>query len=117
MNLNQEGQARSSQRSRDNHQFDPLTPSPLKTRTNLAYSRTLPRRDQADDLKETDDIRDFHEQMSEGHGLDNSPELRLRNEISQKQFDFGQYFVYTLERGYGDDPDSIVKYEVILEDD
>ena len=55
--------------------------------------------------------------MSEGHGLDNSPELRLRNEISQKQFDFGQYFVYTLERGYGDDPDSIVKYEVILEDD
>ena len=118
LNLNQEAQARSSQRSRDNHQLDPLTPSPLKTRINLTYSRTKQREDQANELEdEDDDIRNFHDQMSEGRNLDNSPELRIRNQISEKQFEFGQYFVYTLERGYGDDPDSIVKYEVILEDD
>lgn len=50
---------------------------------------------------------------------DMSAEVRVRPKQpdSQKAFNFGQFFVYTLERGYGADPDSIVKYQVTLDDD
>lgn len=90
LNIDPDSQKRSSQRSRDNFPIDPMTPSPLKTRINLSYSRTKQHDDLAGDMEDEDDeIRNFHEKMSEGHGLDNSPELHLRQEISEKQFDFG----------------------------
>ena len=125
--------------------MDPLTPSPLKPHMDLSYTRTIQQdgpglaaaTDSREDLAEIEkqigrgigmdsdeeriaeeeEIRNFHEKILEGRDFDNSPEVRIREEISDRQFDFGQFFIYTLERGYGDDPDSIVKYEVILEDD
>lgn len=46
-----------------------------------------------------------------------SPNLRMRPQEDTDQFNFGQFFVYCLEKGYGEDPDSIVKYEVMMEED
>lgn len=32
-----------------------------------------------------------------------------------QEFNFGQFYVYCLLKGYGEDPDTIVKYEVVTE--
>lgn len=58
--------------------------------------------------------QDGSQQLSSAKADEDQLEVEIPDE-SPNEFSFGQFWVYCLLKGYGNDPDTIVKYQVIPE--